>query len=250
MNHVSNVFRKIVSYGPGRSLEFLLWHMRLFFRRHLHSSYSQSWEDIIVDHLLGDRESGFYVDVGAGHPVIGNNTMRFYRRGWSGINIEPNPDSFAKLEKCRPDDTNLRIGAGAESAFMEYRHFQAGNMSTFSLLEARLSMMEGYKLEDTRVVEVRSLADILEEHAGGSRIDFMSVDTEGWDLEVLAGNDWSRWSPSVICVETATRHMSDGSGKFNPAVAVLLESLGYHKVCATSFNSIFALAAGKETGIG
>lgn len=236
---------KALSYGPRRSAEFLFWHLRLFVRRHLYGSYSQLREDIEVDRLLGHRDRGFYVDVGAGHPIICNNTMRFYRKGWSGINIEPDPDSFARLQRRRPRDINLNIGAGAENASMEYRHFHAGNMSTFSVEEAELSVREGYELEGTWVTEVRRLADILEEHAGGGEIEFMSVDTEGWDLEVLEGNDWSRWSPAVICVEAAARHRTDGSRKFNPAVAGLLESLGYRQVHSTPLNAIFARTAEK-----
>ncbi len=231
--------KKIRSYGLQKSFWFFCWHARLLTRRWFFSSYSQLGEDLVIDSLLGHKEKGFYVDVGAGHPIICNNTMRFYKRGWMGINIEPDPVAFAKLMQVRPRDINLSVGVGAQRGTAEYKHFYAGNVSTFSELEAAISMEEGYELESAWPVDVVRLEDVLEEHAEDREIDFMSVDTEGWDLQVLAGNDWSRWSPSVICVETALKHALDASKKYDPAVQRLLESLGYHQVFNNAINTIY-----------
>ena len=73
------------------------------------TSYSQEGEDLILDRLLRRKPRGYYVDVGAFHPKKFSNTHLFYRRGWSGINIDATPGSMDEFRRVRPRDTNLEI---------------------------------------------------------------------------------------------------------------------------------------------
>src|SRR5713101_373530 len=75
-------------------------------------SYAQNFEDVMLHRALADVEHGFYVDVGAGDPVIDSVTKAFYDRGWHGINIEPDRGYFAKLKAPRPRDVNLNGACG------------------------------------------------------------------------------------------------------------------------------------------
>ena len=84
-------------------------------------SYAQNGEDVLLHRVFGGQETGFYVDVGAYHPVIGSITKAFYDRGWSGINIEPG-SVFAELAEARPRDVNLQMAVldhAGEVAFVE-----------------------------------------------------------------------------------------------------------------------------------
>src|SRR3989344_8171155 len=95
-------------------------------------SYSQLGEDLILDFFLKGKGSGFYVDVGAYHPINLSNTYKFYKRGWSGINIEPNYTKFRLFEEQRSKDINLNIGIGGASLKAQFFVFDADTLSAFS----------------------------------------------------------------------------------------------------------------------
>jgi FkbM family methyltransferase len=158
---------------------------------------------MILRHILGsDRQTGFYVDVGAYHPVRSSNTYFFYLYGWRGINIEPRPGSKKLFDKIRPKDINLEVGISAEQGKKIY-YFIAEDSSMNSLspdfLE-RVGMRNEVRQEIP--VAVLPLKEVLARHMSEKQhIDFMNVDVEGHDLEVLKSNDWERFRPTVVVVE-------------------------------------------------
>lgn len=166
-------------------------------------SFAQSGEDVIVDGELGRKKKGVYVDVGAFHPKLFSNTYLFYKRGWSGVCIEPRPGARADFLKVRPRDTFLEYGVGKQKDVMEYFEFGDGATNTFSPEQAEKNIKEaGRKLIRKVNVVVMPLADLLAGCvAEGEQIDLMSVDVEGMDLEVLASNDWDKFRPKVLICE-------------------------------------------------
>jgi FkbM family methyltransferase len=166
-------------------------------------SFSSAGEDMILRHLVGsDKRDGFYVDVGAYHPTLFSNTYFFYLQGWTGINVEARPGSARLFDKARPKDTNLEVGVSTAPGEMTYYFIgEDSTMNSFSrdFLE-HIGMLGEVKREIP--VMVLPLAEILERYLpAGQAIDFMSVDVEGHDLEVLASNDWARFRPRYIVVE-------------------------------------------------
>src|SRR5215831_3973844 len=77
-------------------------------------SYAQNFEDVMLWRALKHIDKGFYIDVGANDPDKDSVTKAFYERGWRGINVEPVPQWFERLEKARPRDLNLQLALGAE----------------------------------------------------------------------------------------------------------------------------------------
>ncbi|NPV58117.1 MAG: FkbM family methyltransferase [Actinobacteria bacterium] len=197
-------------------------------RRLLFGSYSESNEDRIVEALLGRKKDGFYVDIGANDPKRANNTMRFYKRGWSGIVIEPNESCCLRFQAARPRDIVLNIGISQVAGRGSFFRFFPDTRSTLSKECADRLVKKGFWLVSSSEIELQPLADVLKEHAGGRTIDFMSIDTEGYDKQVLLSNDWERFRPSVICVESG-----------DESVTRLLSDLGYLKVATTKDNSIY-----------
>ncbi len=238
---MKETLEKLRIYGAARSLLFALSELRYRARRLILHSYSQRGEDLIVDELLGHMPLGSYIDIGANDPSRFNNTMRFYRRGWTGLNIEPDRQYYLKLLKKRPRDLSLNIGAGEAASDITFYRFLPGTLSTFSKSEADRNVRLGYKLLDTVEVRVMTLASVFAKHVGERKVDFMSVDTEGFDLKVLEGNDWERLRPGVIVVESS-KHDSKGerSGEL-AGIDELLESHGYLKAHDTGLNAIYAL---------
>lgn len=167
-------------------------------------SYAQSREDIILSGFFAPDERGFYVDVGANDPFADSVTKLFYDRGWHGINIEPLQQHYARLKKERPRDINLNIGVGARPSSLTLREYVAGTgLSTFSnvMKQAYAEGINEAAVEyQDHTVAVRPLRAIFKEHAV-THISFMKVDVEGFEYEVLEGNDWVRYRPEVICIE-------------------------------------------------
>jgi FkbM family methyltransferase len=166
------------------------------------NSYSQFNEDLIIDLLFESKRNGFYLDVGANDPSSCNNTKRFYDKGWSGINIEPGKDAFEKLCACRPRDINLNIGVGFTTGTLTF--YQVDENPQLSSFDKNIATTTAAKLEFT-VEEIQiavfRLVDVFEHHVKDKQVDFMSLDAEGLDLEVLQSNDWDRFRPTFVIVE-------------------------------------------------
>jgi FkbM family methyltransferase len=166
-------------------------------------SFSSAGEDMILRHAVGsDKMEGFYVDVGAYHPVIMSNTYFFYLNGWRGINLDARPGSRQLFDKVRPRDINLEMGVSTHEGEMNYYFIGDDSpMNSFSrdFLE-HIGMFGEVKREIA--VPVLPLAEVLDRHLPPEqRIDFMNVDVEGHDLQVLESNDWERFRPRFVVVE-------------------------------------------------
>ena len=171
--------------------------------RFLNTSFSQEGEDLILSQLFYGKVNGFYVDVGAHHPLQYSNTYRFYLNGWRGINIDAMPGSMDGFNKIRPEDVNLEIAVSNKDQVLTYYMFDAAGTNTFSERHAEEMLKLGGTLLATRNIKTIKLQDILAERlAKGQQIDFISLDVEGLELDVLISNDWTSFRPTVVLVES------------------------------------------------
>ncbi len=201
-------------------------------------SYSQSGEDILLDSFLGKKQKGFYVDIGAHDHVALSNSYLFFKRGWNGIQIEPNPRKIEHFRKYRPGTVSLNIGIGNKTTAPFYI-FDLEALSTFSEEESKHSTSFGHKITETVTVDIVPLREVFDEHLGGNKIDFMSVDTEGYDMETLKTNDWEKYRPSFIVVETAEYDKDKYGRKENDIYDPYMLEIGYEKVADTYLNTIY-----------
>ena len=162
-------------------------------------TYAQNREDLILAALLKDVKSGFYVDVGAAHPVIDSVTKYFYDLGWSGINIEPIKRLHKLFNEQRPRDINLNCGVGAKETTITLREYIGmEGRSTFSDAEKQeYAPVAKYK---EYPVKMRTLEGIFDE-VKPAKMHFLKIDVEGYEYEVLSGNNWERYRPELICIE-------------------------------------------------
>lgn len=206
-------------------------------------SYSQEGEDLLLARILETRNSGtpkgFYVDVGAHHPVRYSNTYYFYRRGWSGMDIDALPGTVRRFQRMRPRDIAVECGVGAMAGSMTYYQFNEPALNTFSAAEASRKNQGSYHLINQISVPVMPLAEVLQRYMPpGKHIDFMTIDTEGWDHEVIASNDWEKYRPAVLLVELLGTSLDDfGSHQ----TVKLLKGRGYGAIAKT-FNTYFFVA--------
>jgi FkbM family methyltransferase len=163
-------------------------------------SFAQNQEDILLSRAFPDGRSGFYIDAGAGDPVVDSVTKLFYERGWHGINIEPIPTVFELLARDRARDINLPIGlSDREGTLVFYEVPAAPSFSTFSRSQSEEHRLAGYEIVE-HFVPVTTLARLCEQHDVPT-IDFLKIDVEGHEREVLEGADWERYRPRVVVVE-------------------------------------------------
>ena len=200
---------------------------------------SQCGEDLIIESLIPFKKDGFYIDIGANHPIKYSNTFLFKNKGWKGINIEPNPDRMKLFKIFRRKDINLNIGIGREKSELDFYVFNEHTLSTFDANSAKEFEKIGHKIIRTIKVPVLPLKEIMEKHVKEKEVDLMSIDTEGYDMEVLESNDWNKFRPRFIILETL-EYRKDGEGKkLNSAFDPFMLSVGYKKVADTYINSIY-----------
>lgn len=232
------LFKRARIYGWRNAFPIALEEAKYqLLSRAIRASYSQGGEDLVIDRLLGGRSEGFYVDVGANDPWRFSNTARFYKRGWKGINVEPDPIVYERLAAARSRDINLNLGVGCADGELPFYHFFPDTFSTFSTEQAARSQEKGLELVETLAIPVSRLDDLLSEHLGEREIDFLSVDVEGTELDVLLSNDWERFRPVVIVVESTEE---TGSGVApDPDCDRILTAAGYEAVAVNALNVIY-----------
>jgi FkbM family methyltransferase len=206
-------------------------------------SYSQEGEDMILRRIFGLKNDGFYVDVGAHHPRRYSNTNHFYKLGWSGINIEPNPQSMSLFRASRPRDVNLQMGVSDQAGLLEYFVFEEPAINTFDaeLAKSRIAATP-YRLLETIRVPVEPLGKILAQHLPpGREIDFLSIDVEGLDYKVLCSNDWDSFRPACVVVEALGTPLERAQ---DSDVYAFMTDHGYELIAKTFNSLIFRKRAG------
>jgi FkbM family methyltransferase len=164
-------------------------------------SYAQRYEDLHLLRAFGAQPGGFYIDVGAGHPVYDNVSFAFYLRGWNGITVEPNPWLAQLSEVVRPRDHRVQSLVGSqpgEATYYLVEHFHG--LSTTVADNAKAAQQDTGKAAKAMQVPVKTLASLCEQYAP-REIDWLKIDVEGAEGEVLSGNDWKRFRPKVITLE-------------------------------------------------
>ena len=199
-------------------------------------SYAQNGEDAVLARLF-DRSTGFYVDVGAGHPVTDSVSKHFSDRGWRGMNIEPLPEEHALLCSARPRDINIRAAATDRTGRVALYPGPASNRGASTVVPhlAPPSGEDELPLAPIEVDAVR-LMDLLDAHQVPP-IDFLKIDVEGAESMVIGDVDWDVVRPRVIVVEATLPNTTTPSHEeWEP---VLLRA-GYRCVLFDGLNRFYA----------
>lgn len=205
----------------------------------LRESYSQCGEDIILDANIR-RDTWFYVDIWANHPTKLNNFYLFYKKWWTGINIEPNYILYKKLLKTRKNDINLNIGIW-NGEKLDFYIVDNHALSTFDKDTVDSYIKMGHKIIDTKKVETISLEKLFDRYAWEKTIDVLSVDVEWFDMAVLESNNWEKYKPTFILLETL-EYRNDGTWKkTNHIYDAFLFQKWYEKLADTHINTIYQL---------
>lgn len=199
------------------------------------SFYSQFGEDKYVSALFPAGYVGSCVEVGAYDGVAGSNTYHFEQKGWKTLCIEPNPIAFEKCRRIRSHAVQCCIGAtNSEDVPFYVYHLQGNNESAISSLEPDMRLVQSHKhlIESTNTirVRVRTLTDVLQEAGFPTTIDFVSIDTENTELDVLRGLDLGTYNIRYFVIENNYNE---------PHCEAYLATFGYTKVNRTGVNDIY-----------
>lgn len=230
----------IKSLLPNAAVQYISRFRQRWIVSYAKESYSQEGEDMILDRFLEFRPSGFYVDVGAHHPMRFSNTYRLYRRGWRGLNIDANPGSMALFRKMRPRDINVEEAVSSTSQELIYYRFNEPALNTFCKDLALERMSKAYSIIEEVTILTVPLRQLIDQHVpAGTKVDLLTIDVEGLDYDVLNSNDWDRYSPEFILVECLGASTLEQAS--SDPVARLLFSQHYSIVAKTMNTVLFRL---------
>jgi len=166
-----------------------------------------------------------YIDIGAHHPTRLSNTYLFYKKGSQGICIEPDPELFKKIEKKRKNDVCLNIGIGTEEEKMaDYYVISDKVLNTFSKEEAgHIVNTTGKKIEKIIKIPLVPMSKIITKYLSDKTPNFISLDTEGFDFEILKSLNFNNFKPEVFCVETLTYTENKTERKEDEIIAFMKE---------------------------
>ena len=173
-----------------RKIALQIWYLFRY-----NKSYAQDGDDVIFSEFWmaeNGKKKGVYVEIGGYRPVRFSNTYRLYLKGWKGVVVEPTPGKKALFRFMRPRDAFVPLAAGKERKIVNLETFEEGALN-------RIATEKGGK---TAVVDQAATAQILNETVpDGTEIALMSIDVEGNEMEVLEGNDWTKYQPEFILIE-------------------------------------------------
>lgn len=163
-------------------------------------TYSLFGEDLVALKFFKNEKKGFYVDIGCYHPTHINNTYLLYKKGWNGINIDVSQFSIDLFKFMRPDDLNYKCAVSETNKKVNlYYQKEHSQLTSINKLTAKKFIKGRLK---KKIINSSSLEEIL---SWGKykdyEIDFLDVDVEGADLQVLKGLNFSKRKPKLICVE-------------------------------------------------
>ena len=180
----------------------MIYKIKQFIRGRYNISFSKSGDDIQLMKLINQTQPGAYVDIGCWDPIKSSNTYYFYLRNWKGICIDPNPELKNLYKQFRPKDIFINSGIGSSNIYLDYYMFEESSMNSFSS-DFVLKHKDTLKIINKVNMPLYTLEEVLERNDISKwRLDFFDIDAEGFDLEVLKTNNWNKFRPKIIVIES------------------------------------------------
>lgn len=206
-------------------------------------SYSQNFEDVILQRVFADVQAGCFVDVGACNPVNDNNTIALYQKGWRGVCIDP-LGSLEVWQSTRPQDIFVNVAIGANAGETTFHIFEKYlQICTTSPETVEHWARHGVHPERSQTVPMLTLDMVIEQHLKDRPLHLLAIDVEGMEREVLQGVTLARHQPWVVVIEATVPGTRDPS---HAAWAPLLLDAGYSMVYFDGLNQFYLAAAHPE----
>jgi len=178
-------------------------------------SYAHTEEDLFILKEF-QNQKGFYVDVGCHHPTRLNNCHLLYQKGWRGINIDISEFSIKLFNLVRTKDINVNRAVSLEQKKVKFYYDK--------LISFYISLNKREELDRFKEIISDTLTNIIDQTKfRDKKIDFLSIDTEGKDFEVLQSLNFERYDPKYICIEIYSNNNPEFDIKKNQIYNYLIE---------------------------
>ena len=216
----------------------MYYRPKIFFPKKTYSMYG---EDIIIEQFFKNKKKGFYVDIGCYHPLEGSNTYLLFKKGWNGINADVNSLSIELFNRAREKDHNVNLAVSNNKQKLKiYFRKKINMLNTSSKKLAKIHFRNGFQ---ERVINACPLNEIIKKSKFNSKkIDFLNIDVEGKELNVLESLNFSRYKPKLICIEIHNHEkMYDQNYDYlkRNSVYKFLIRKGYKVIWKNGFSFIF-----------
>jgi FkbM family methyltransferase len=206
-------------------------------------SYSQNFEDVLLNRVFKYKNNGFYIDIGALHPSFDSVTKAFYDRGWSGINVEPIKDYFNLFLQERQRDINLNIAISNVEGNLDFFEVvgQPGNSTLNKSIAYEIAKEKGLEVSQHNI-PVKTLEQICQEYVN-QKIDFLKIDVEGLEEQVILGGNWETFRPTVLVIETT---LPNTNIRCENQISIFLQDKGYQHVFFDGINDYYIAQESSE----
>ena len=213
----------------------LFIHHKCFVKK---KTYSQSGEDLFIDSYFKNLNDGFYVDIGCFHPIKYSNTAKLYNRGWSGLNIDINQTSIDLFNIIRKRDQNYCAAISNENkkviAYTD-NYFSPINSINKNFFELTLNKFSDGKYFENEINSYKFLDFLKKNELNIDKIDFLNIDAESHDYEILQGIDFKKVNIKLICVEMFNENNEIDKNRYKD----FLKKHGYESLKSIDANGFF-----------
>ena len=202
-------FKNKISYKIYLYYNLYIRH-KIFINR---EQYSQWGEDLEINNFFKDKKEGVYLDIGCFHPYMYSNTCLLHKKGWHGINVDINQTSIDLFNIVRPKDTNLCTTIDENNKeFTMYFDDPFSPVNTLDKNFYKNLNKSFFKNEKILSIKSKTIKEIIEISNIKNKIDFINIDVEGLDYDILKQLNLSKFNVKLVSIET---HNVDGSEMIN-----------------------------------
>jgi FkbM family methyltransferase len=181
-----------LKFRQNRFFYWLYKIQKIYKNKKPNSHYAEFAEDVMVNRILKKIEKGFYVDIGAYHPYKGSLTYNLYNRKWNGMNLDISKSSIDLFNIARPSDININCAISKFNG--ETYYYENSPINQQNSLIPQDSNQKKIKIQSYKLSEILKMQNI-------NSVDYINIDTEGNELEVLMGIDFSKINPILFTIE-------------------------------------------------
>lgn len=181
-----------MKFRQNRFFYWLYKIQKIYKNKKPNSHYAEFAEDVMVNRILKKIKKGFYVDIGAYHPYKGSLTYNLYNRKWNGINLDISKSSIDLFNIARPSDININCAVSEFNG--ETFYYENSPINQQNSLIPQDENQKKIKIQSYKLSEILKMQNI-------NSVDYINIDTEGNELEVLMGIDFSKINPTLFTIE-------------------------------------------------
>ena len=181
-----------MKFRQNRFFYWLYKIQKIYKNKKPNSHYAEFAEDVMVNRILKKIKKGFYVDIGAYHPYKGSLTYNLYNRKWNGMNLDISKSSIDLFNIARPNDININCAISEFNG--ETYYYENSPINQQNSLIPQDDNQKKIKIQSYKLSEILKMQNI-------NSVDYINIDTEGNELEVLMGIDFSKINPILFTIE-------------------------------------------------